>query len=261
MSTETRPRLIGTNLKMNQTAAETGQFIRDLGRALVPTGEQYFVIPPFTSLPAAVAARDESGLPIWIGAQNMHWEPNGAFTGEIAAPMLTALGVDLVLLGHAERRGLFHETDVNLRRKVPAAISAGLRVLLCVGETADERAFGVGLETVGRQLKIALGDLPSAEAARLNVAYEPVWSIGASGTPAQPDDVAPVSRHIRSVLRDHFGSAGDGVPILYGGSVDATNAGTFLQVPEISGLFVGRAAWTAAGFAAIAAAAAAAPAG
>jgi triosephosphate isomerase len=254
MSTESTPRLIGTNLKMNQTAAETAQFIRDLGRALVPNREQYFVFPPYTSLPAAVAARDEIGLPIWIGAQNMHWEPSGAFTGEISASMLTALGIDLVLLGHAERRGLFHETDVNLRRKVPTAVGAGLRVLLCVGETAEERAFGVGLETVGRQLKIALGDVSSAEAAMLQIAYEPVWSIGAGGTPATPDDVSPVSRHIRSVLRDKFGPAGDGVAILYGGSVDTTNAATFLQVPEISGLFVGRAAWTPAGFAAIAAA-------
>ena len=251
MTTEIAPLLIGTNLKMNQTAAETRRFILDLGQALSSSHAQYFVIPPFTSLPAAVEARDESRLPLWIGAQNMHWEPRGAFTGEISAPMLTALGVDLVLLGHAERRGLFHETDANLRRKVQAAVSASLRVLLCVGETADERAYGVGLETVGRQLKIALGSLDPAATPLLQVAYEPVWSIGASGTPAKPDDVTPVSRHIRSLLVGHFGPAGTAVPILYGGSVDATNAATFLAVPEINGLFVGRAAWTAEGFAAI----------
>lgn len=252
MSTETAPLLIGTNLKMNQTAAETRRFILDLGQALSASNAQYFVIPPFTSLAAAVEARDETRLPLWIGAQNMHWEPGGAFTGEISAPMLTALGVDLVLLGHAERRGLFHETDANLRQKVPAAVNAGLRVLLCVGETADERAYGVGQETVDRQLKIALGAVDLTAAPLLQVAYEPVWSIGAGGTPAQPEDVTPVSRHIRSLLVDQFGSAGSGVPILHGGSVDAVNAGTFLAVPEINGLFVGRAAWTADGFAAIA---------
>ena len=252
MSTETAPLLIGTNLKMNQTGAETRRFILDLGRALTVSNAQLFVIPAFTSLAAAVEARDETQLPLWIGAQNMHWEPSGAFTGEISATMLTALGVDLVLLGHAERRGLFHETDANLRRKVQAAVNAGLRVLLCVGETADERAYGVGLETVGRQLKIALGALDPVAAPLLQVAYEPVWSIGAGGTPAQPEDVTPVSRHIRSLLVAQFGPAGGGVPILYGVSVDPSNAATFLAVPEIDGLFVGRAAWTADGFAAIA---------
>ena len=254
MSTETAPLTIGTNLKMNQTAAETRRFIFDLGHALTANRARYFVIPPFTSLAAAVEARDASDLPLWIGAQNMHWEASGAFTGEISAPMLTALGVDLVLLGHAERRGLFHETDANLRRKVAAAVDAGLRVLLCVGETADERAYGVGSETVGRQLKIALGAVEPVAAELLQIAYEPVWSIGAGGTPAQPDDVSPVARHIRSLLVDQFGAAGSVVPILYGGSVDPTNAATFLAVPEITGLFVGRAAWTAAGFAAIASA-------
>lgn len=251
MSATAAPLLIGTNLKMNQTAAETRQFVSDLASSLPPSAAQYFVIPPFTSLPAAIEARDEAGFTAWIGAQNMHWEPSGAYTGEIAASMLTALGVDLVLFGHAERRGLFNETDEQVGRKVRAALEAGLRVLLCVGETAAERGYGVGLETVGRQLKIALHGVEAERVSQLNLAYEPVWSIGAAGTPAQPEDIAPVARRLRSLLKEHFGAAGDGVPILYGGSVDAANAGAFVQLPEISGLFVGRAAWTPTGFRAI----------
>jgi triosephosphate isomerase len=162
--------------------------------------------------------------------------------------MLTALGVDLVLLGHAERRGMFHETDENLQRKVAAALSAGLRVLLCVGETGDERNFGVGLETVGRQLKIALHGVGPESSSAFQIAYEPVWSIGSGGTPAQPGDIEPVARHIRALLSEQFGTGGDAIPVLYGGSVDPKNAGTFLNVPGISGLFVGRAAWSPAGF-------------
>lgn len=248
MSTRTAPRLIGTNLKMNQTAGETRQFVTDLAREVPQGSGQFFVIPPFTNLAAAVEAREETGFPLWIGAQNMHWEASGAYTGEISAGMLTALGVDLVLLGHAERRGMFHETDENLQRKVQAALNAGLRVLLCVGETAAERDFGVGLETVGRQLKIALHGTGPEAASSLQIAYEPVWSIGSGGTPAKPEDIEPVSRHLRALLSDQFGAAGDEIPVLYGGSVDPGNAGTFLNVPGISGLFVGRAAWTPAGF-------------
>ncbi|MDQ3693662.1 MAG: triose-phosphate isomerase [Chloroflexota bacterium] len=251
MNANAAPLLVGTNLKMNQTAAETGRFITELADVLLRSFGLYFVIPPFTSLAEAVRARDESGLPVWIGAQNMHWEASGAFTGEISAAMLTALGVDLVLLGHAERRWLFHETDEDLQRKVQAALAAGLRVLLCVGETAGERANAVGLETVGRQLKIALNGVATDRAPLLQVAYEPVWSIGAGGTPAKPEDIAPVAAAIRGLLASQFGDGGGAIPILYGGSVDPTNAGLFLRVPEISGLFVGRAAWTPPGFLAI----------
>jgi triosephosphate isomerase len=162
--------------------------------------------------------------------------------------MLLALGVDLVLLGHAERRRFFHETDVELNRKVLAALGAGLRVLLAVGETAEERSFGVGGETVLRQLKIGLHGVQPAQLGLIQIAYEPVWSIGAGGVPASPDDVEPIARSIRSGLADLFGESGHEIPILYGGSVDPSNAGTFTALPDIDGLFVGRAAWTVEGF-------------
>jgi triosephosphate isomerase len=246
----TRPFLFGTNLKMNQTADESGRFYVELAGSIAPPpGVQLFVIPPFTSLPATIAQKQALGGAIWVGAQNMHWATDGAYTGEISAGMLTALGVDLVLLGHAERRGLFHETDEALNQKVLAAMKTDLRVLLCVGETAAEKAYGVGPETVARQLKIALHTLDVATLPRLQIAYEPVWSIGSGGTPAHPEDVVPIAAHLRQTLQDQFGDAGTHTPILYGGSVDPRNAGSFAHLPNIDGLFVGRAAWTPTGFA------------
>jgi triosephosphate isomerase len=178
----------------------------------------------------------------------VHWAAEGAYTGEISVAMLRALDVDLVLLGHAERRGYFHETDTDLNKKVLAVLGAGLRVLLAVGETAEERSSGVSSETVARQLKIGLHDVAPEAVGLLQIAYEPVWSIGAGGTPARPEDIEPVAAAIRATLATLFGAAGGDVPILYGGSVDPANAGTFTALADIDGLFVGRAAWTVDGF-------------
>lgn len=252
----TRPFLFGTNFKMNQTPTESARFLAELAPSLRTASEtQCFMIPPFTSLPAAVAERarfdSDHARPLWIGAQNMHQAPSGAFTGEISAAMLAALNVDLVLLGHAERRTLFGETDHAIRDKTKAALAAGLRVLLCVGETADEKRDGVGPETVARQLKIAFLELDSKSAPMLQVAYEPVWSIGSNGIPATPEDIEPIAAHMRRILVDRLGAGGTSIPILYGGSVSPENAATFSAIPEIGGLFVGRAAWTVAGFNAV----------
>jgi triosephosphate isomerase len=244
-----RPFLFGTNFKMNQTPTESAAFYQQLAASVqIPPDTHLFVIPPFTSLSAV---KDVAGQPphqIWIGAQNVHWAPDGAYTGEISVGMLIALDVDLVLLGHAERRRYFHETDVELNRKVQAALGAGLRVLLAVGETAEERAFGVGGETVLRQLRIGLHDVQLEHLGQIQIAYEPVWSIGAGGTPASPEDVAPIAKLIRSGCEDLFAGAAGEIPILYGGSVDRSNAGTFTALQDIDGLFVGRAAWTVEGF-------------
>src|SRR5215212_505414 len=149
-----RPFLFGTNFKMNQTPVESAAFYRELAASVqIPPDTHLFVIPPFTSLSAVKDIADQPPHTIWIGAQNVHWAPEGAYTGEISVGMLSALDVDLVLLGHAERRRYFHETDPELNLKVRAALGAGLRVLLAVGETAEERSFGVGGETVLRQLR------------------------------------------------------------------------------------------------------------
>ncbi|MFM9106009.1 MAG: triose-phosphate isomerase family protein, partial [Chloroflexota bacterium] len=221
-----RPLYFGTNFKMHQTPAESAAFYDALaGDAPRESGVQLFMIPPATSLAAVGAAAAARPAGIWIGAQNMHWAAQGAYTGEISAPMLVSLGVDLVLLGHAERRGLFHERDEDLNRKVLAAAEAGLKVLLCVGETADERRYGVGDETVLRQLKIGLHGLDPARAAQILVGYEPVWSIGEGGIPASPGDVAPVAATLRGALSRLFGAGAEAIPVLYGGSVNPENAG------------------------------------
>ena len=253
MSAIRRPLCFGTNLKMHQTPEETTAFVGGVraavGDALGRDDVHLFVIPPFTSLPAAVEAARGSGL--WIGAQNVHPAADGAFTGEISTRMLQAVGVDLVLIGHAERRGLFGETDAFVNEKVRAALAAGFRVLVCVGETAAEKGYGVGPETVVRQLKIALHGVEADAIDRLMVGYEPVWSIGAGGTPARPDDVALTAGHLRAALRSLYPAQGDAVPILYGGSVDPSNVAGFVALDDIDGAFVGRAAWTVDGYAAV----------
>ena len=244
-----RPFVFGTNFKMNQTAVESAAFYRQLAASLqIAPATHLFVIPPFTSLAAVNEVAGPPPHQIWVGAQNVHWAPDGAYTGEISVGMLVALDVDLVLLGHAERRRYFHETDVELNRKVLAALAAGLRVLLAVGETAEERAFGVSAETVLRQLRIGLHGVQPEHLGNIQIAYEPVWSIGAGGSPASPEDVEPIAKVIRTGCVDLFGAIGGEIPILYGGSVDPSNAGTFTALPDIDGLFVGRAAWTVEGF-------------
>lgn len=251
------PFFFGTNLKMHQTPDETARFVGDLIADLDarPTTAQTFVIPPFTSLPTATARAGRSGM--WIGAQNMHWASEGPYTGEISPVMLAAVGVDLVLIGHAERRLHFGETDETVNRKVLSALNYGLRVLLCVGETAAERQAGAGREACARQLLMALQGVPQSAADRVHVAYEPVWAIGAGGTPATPDDIRPVVGVLRMWLRHHF-QRDEGAPVLYGGSVDRDNAAAFAAMPELDGLFVGRAAWTPIGFMEVARAALAA---
>lgn len=225
----------GTNLKMNQTAGETASFVA--GLALAPPGAvRRFVIPPFTSLAGVVGPAHAAN--IWVGAQNLHWATAGEYTGEISGGMLRALDVDLVLVGHAERRHKFGEDDAIVRRKVEAALDCGLRVLLCVGETADEHRHGAAIDTVLRQVRLALDGI--ADRSRVIVAYEPIWAIGAGGKVAAADDVEGVIAALAQWLKP--------TPLLYGGSVSASTASSYARLPGIDGLFVGRAAWTPDGF-------------
>jgi triosephosphate isomerase len=237
----------GTNFKMFQTHADSRNFVRELQGVLdCPHDSQLFLIPPYTSLPGLPDLAHESG--IWIGAQNMHDAPLGEYTGEIAAPMLTALGVDLVLLGHAERRYRFGESDDLLRCKVRAALDVGLRVLLCIGETAEEKHYHLEAETVYRQIKIDLFDVEETDLPRLMIAYEPVWSIGEQGQAASIEEVVYTLAHIRGALNERFGAAAQTIPVLYGGSVDLDNCAPYACLEGIDGLFVGRAVRTADGF-------------
>lgn len=246
------PFYFGSNFKMHQTPPDTARFVAELNQ-LLPTDlpAQLFLIPPFTSLPTAAAALAEST--IWLGAQTMHWADQGAHTGEISAPMLTAVGVELIMLGHAERRVQFGETDETLRKKVAAAAKNGLRILLCVGENAAERSAGAAEQTVAQQLHIALADLPPdyllpEYLPSLLIAYEPVWSIGEGGSPADTAIIAAMHNSIRATLAAKFSAAAQNVPILYGGSVNPSNCAQYAALPQVDGLFVGRAAWTPPGF-------------
>lgn len=236
------PFYFGTNFKMHQTPAVSAAFLHDLHQLTTDLDStQLFLIPPFTSLPGLQAKGR-----IWIGAQNMHFADEGEYTGEISPAMLDALGLDLVLLGHAERRRHFGETDEHLNCKVKAALAHGLRVLLCVGETATDKYYHVERETVARQLKIALHDVTPADIDRLLVAYEPVWSIGTDGQPATVPAVTHTLEQIHATLGELFPSAI--IPVIYGGSVNMDNCAEYATLPLLDGLFVGRAARTVDGF-------------
>lgn len=246
-----RPVLIGTSWKMNKTVREAAEYAQRLPQLLSGApglaGIQLFVIPPYTAIDAM--KRSSAGH-FWVGAQNMHWDDWGAFTGEISAPMLAELGVDLVELGHAERRRYFNETDETVGLKVSAALKHGIRPLVCVGEQRSDRDNGVGEVTVTRQLRSAFRGVPPECADRVIVAYEPVWAIGQI-TAASAVEVRAMGHVIRETLCDLFASEGDSVPVLYGGTVDEGNCTHILNEGRTDGLFVGRAAASVEGFARI----------
>ena len=244
--------LLGTGWKMNKTAREGADYAQRLVKVLDDTSGlddiQLFVIPLFTAIEAVKRA---SAGRFWVGAQNMHWEEWGAYTGEISAPMLEELGVDLVELGHAERRRYFNETDECVQRKVHTALRHGIRPLVCIGERLEERESGIEKDIIRRQLKVAFGGVAARHASMLMVAYEPVWAIGEHGTAASVADVRTMSGHIRGLLEEIFGADASSVPVLYGGTVDVTNCSELLTAGGIDGLFIGRAAWSVEGFASL----------
>ncbi len=241
----------GSNLKMYKTAKETAEYVEEVAALTADLEHEpvkRFLIPSFTSLPAA-GAKAHSGL--LLGAQNMHWEDNGQFTGEVSPRMLKELGfVRVIEIGHSERRHVFHETSDECNKKALSALSHGFTALLCVGETAEEKSFGVSDEILALQTKIGLAGVSEGDVAagRVWLAYEPVWAIGVGGTPADPGYVAQRHGHIRQVLCQLFPQAGKEVPILFGGSVNSDNASSYVKLDNVDGLFVGRAAWTATSF-------------
>ena len=243
--------LLGTNWKMHKTLPEAIEYSRHLAEllAFLPGKEkvQLFVIPPFTTIDAV---KKHSQGRFWVGAQNMHWEEWGPYTGEISAPMLRDLGVDLVELGHAERRQHFHETDENINKKLHQVIRYGFRPLLCVGERSEDKYYGIERETVGRQLRIALKGVSSSQASGLIIAYEPVWAIGEGGTAADAEYLLKMLAHTRDVLGQVLGEeTSRSVPVLYGGTINQGNAADLLARSSTDGLFVGRAAWEIQGMA------------
>lgn len=241
---------IGTSWKMNKGPGAARDAVTQIADIDIPETVTPFIIPPFTSL-EAVASRLQ-GTRWHVGAQNMHWEDEGAWTGEISPPMVRECGADLIELGHSERREHFGETDITVNLKVRAAIRHGLRPLICIGDSAEEYAFGVSHETLARQAKMALHGLTAEEIGTVLIAYEPVWAIGAKGTAAAPAFVDTAHTRLRAVIAELVGSASAArVPLLYGGSVSLDNAASYTQLPDVDGVFIGRSAWDPAGLAAI----------
>jgi len=243
-----RRKFVCGNWKMHKTAAEAGQLVREL-RQRLDTQVQVAVAPPFTALAAARQALQGSSIQLF--AQNCHHEKQGAFTGEVSAPMLKELGCDGVILGHSERRQYFGETDEGVNKKLRAALEAQLHPIVCVGETLQEREANRTWEVVSRQVKGAFAGLGGEAIGRCTLAYEPVWAIG-TGKTATTAQAQEVHGLIRGLLRDLAGpQVAEAVRIQYGGSVKPENAADLLGQPDIDGALVGGASLKAEDFARI----------
>ncbi len=243
-----RKKLIAGNWKMNKTPADGVALVTELVAALgKQTDVDVVLCPPFTGLESAAKALDGSTLK--LGAQNMHYEASGAFTGEVSAPMLRALFTTHVILGHSERRTLFGEQDAFINRKVLTALKNQLRPILCVGETLAEREAGTTLKVVQTQLEAGLEGVSKEQAATVIVAYEPVWAIG-TGKVATTDQAQEVHAFIRGLLVKLYGDAiAQKIRILYGGSMKPANAPELLNQKDIDGGLIGGASLEARSFA------------
>jgi triosephosphate isomerase len=233
-----RSPLIVGNWKMFKTVAETVKHVKAL-RALVKdiTDVEIVVAPPFTSIHAA--AESLRGGNIAVAAQDLHWEREGAFTGEVSAPMIQEAGAELVIIGHSERRTLFGETDATVNRKIGAAFASALTPIVCIGETLDQRERNETLDVLDRQIKSGLDGVTAEQLARLVLAYEPVWAIG-TGRNASPAQAGEAHTHIRQRLRQWFGvEAADRCRVIYGGSVKPENIRDLVAQPDVDGALVG----------------------
>ena len=249
-----RTPLIAGNWKMNKTVGEARTFLRDLlPRVESANGVDVAVCVPFTDLAAVLELVSSAAVQVY--AQTMHEQAGGAFTGEISAPMLTDLGVHGVVLGHSERRQYFNETDKALQAKVPAALDAGLRPILCVGETEEERERGDTERKLRTQVQEGLHAVPTDRLADVVIAYEPIWAIG-TGKVASPEQAQEAVGFVRALVGDRSKDAGNRVRVLYGGSMKAKNAAELLALPDCDGGLIGGASLEPEEFAAIVAAAA-----
>jgi triosephosphate isomerase len=251
--TDRTPLIVG-NWKMNATHLEAIQMVQKLSYRLQSDDYErveIVVAPPFTSLRSIQVVLEQDHIPIALGAQDCYWADSGAFTGEISPPMLAKLAVRHVIVGHSERRQHFGETDETVNKKAKAVVGAGMAALVCVGETLEHRDEGQEEGVVTSQLAGALRGLTLENANQLAIAYEPVWAIG-TGRNAFPDDAGIIAALIRDQLRAAFpGEVGEGVRILYGGSVNAGNIKDFMAKSDIDGALVGGASLEPDQFAAI----------
>jgi L-erythrulose 1-phosphate isomerase len=239
---------IGTSWKMNKVRSEARAFANALKASPVAktTAAQPFVIPPFPYI--AEVADILAGTRVRIGAQNMHWDDHGAWTGEISPPMIEDCGATMVELGHSERRTYFNETDETVALKVKAALKHGVLALVCIGDTKTEYDADRTAEVLERQTRAALSHVAKDAPGKVLIAYEPVWSIGEGGVPADPDFANDQHARIKAVTAVVTGAE---LPVLYGGSVNTRNCQGLARRSHIDGLFIGRSAWDAKGYIAI----------
>jgi triosephosphate isomerase len=241
-----RRKLIAGNWKMFKTVAEAVALVEEIKKGVAGAPGDALVAPPFTAIAAVVNAA--KGSPVAVAAQNMHFEKEGAFTGEVSAPMLVDAGVTHVILGHSERRQYFGETDEGVAKKTTAALEANLLPISCVGETLAEREAGRTMEVVGRQTFAILDAVKADEARRVVIAYEPVWAIG-TGKVATPEQAQEVHAFIRErSVAKHGQSVADVLRILYGGSVKPDNVKGLMALPDVDGTLVGGASLKADSF-------------
>ena len=246
--------LIAGNWKMNKTASEALDFCKQLAGKNLTNAKDVAVLVPFTDLKEAKEGLAESG--IGFGAQNVHFEESGAFTGEISVPMLKEIGVDYCVVGHSERREYFAETDETVNKKLMALLAAGITPILCVGESLEVREQGGEQTFVAGQILADFAGIPASEAAKIVVAYEPIWAIG-TGKTATPEQAEEMCAFIRGVLGGNYDNAtADSMLILYGGSMKASNAKELLEKADINGGLIGGASLKIDDFKAIADAAA-----
>jgi L-erythrulose 1-phosphate isomerase len=240
-----RKPLIGTSWKMNKTRQDARQFCSRLAESPLAQSDdvQLFVIPPFPYIAEAAAILADTK--VLTGAQNMHWQDHGAWTGEVSPLMIKDCGAQLVEIGHSERRTHFGETDDTVAKKIAAAIRNDLIPLVCIGDTREEQDSGKTAEALARQTRALLRDVAKADASKVIIAYEPVWSIGEGGTPASPEFANDQHRRIKELTRE---LVGEELRVLYGGSVNPANCVTLSQEPHIDGLFIGRSAWDIEGY-------------
>jgi triosephosphate isomerase (TIM) len=243
-----RTPILAANWKMNKTIEETERFLADFLPKVPESGPDVVICPGYLSLRTAVEHSAQSRAR--VAAQNMHEEPEGAFTGEVSAPMLVELGVDGVILGHSERRQYFGESDEALARKVPAALRAGLEPILCVGENEAQRDSDETEGILTRQIEADLSEVPDDQLGGVVIAYEPIWAIG-TGRTATPEQAQDACAVIRGLIETRSADAATAIRILYGGSVKPGNAAELIALPDVDGALVGGASLEPDDFAAI----------
>lgn len=249
MNQALRKAVVAGNWKMNNDRKAAKALITELAPLVKDAACEVVLCVPFTNLETALTLCD--GTNLHVGAENCHWAKSGAFTGEISAEMLVEMGVEYVIIGHSERRQYFGETDQTVNARVRAALDAGLKVILCVGEVLEQREQGITEEIVSLQTKVALGGVIREELANIIIAYEPVWAIGTgkTATADQAEEVCSIIRGVVSKLYDQ--SAADALTIQYGGSMKPGNAKELLSKEDVDGGLIGGAALVAKDFAAI----------